>query len=203
MTAFRTLYPYLKLIAHANGICDPFDERVVEAYWLGNDLLERVGKSALYHSLLDDHGAKQHLGNASFHRVRTAIENGAIPHHSFHVFGIWKRTGNHSASHTLESMDSCRVSSGIVKTIDGPFLAVETEPLIEQNHTLALGEPRTKRLLRHLGAPPDIDEIRVGAIVSIHWDVPCEVITQNQAAMLRAYTLRSIALANQFHLFEQ
>ena len=28
--------------AAANGIGDPFDPRVVEAYWLGNELLERV-----------------------------------------------------------------------------------------------------------------------------------------------------------------
>ena len=34
--------PYLRLIAAANGIADPLDRRVVEAYWLGNGLLERT-----------------------------------------------------------------------------------------------------------------------------------------------------------------
>jgi hypothetical protein len=29
---FKTLFPYLKQIAQANGIKDPFDTRVVEAY---------------------------------------------------------------------------------------------------------------------------------------------------------------------------
>ena len=37
---FGGALPYLQLIARANGIADPFDERVVEAYWIGNDLLE-------------------------------------------------------------------------------------------------------------------------------------------------------------------
>ena len=39
---FEGAWPYLELIARANGIADPLDGRVVEAYWLGNDLLEAV-----------------------------------------------------------------------------------------------------------------------------------------------------------------
>jgi len=39
---FEAAYPYLKLIAGSNNIADPFDARVVEAYWLGNELLDRV-----------------------------------------------------------------------------------------------------------------------------------------------------------------
>ena len=36
LSQFETLYPYLQCIAEANNIKDPFDIRVVEAYWLGN-----------------------------------------------------------------------------------------------------------------------------------------------------------------------
>src|SRR4030042_1170915 len=39
---FDTLYKYLVLIASSNHIHDPFDRRVVEAYWVGNNLLARV-----------------------------------------------------------------------------------------------------------------------------------------------------------------
>ncbi len=35
-------WAYLEIIPAAAGLADPVDERVVEAYWLGNDLLERV-----------------------------------------------------------------------------------------------------------------------------------------------------------------
>src|SRR3954468_8074564 len=41
-TAFEGAYPFLELIAHSNGIADPLDDRVVEAYWLGGELLEGV-----------------------------------------------------------------------------------------------------------------------------------------------------------------
>jgi uncharacterized protein DUF6390 len=40
--------PYLRLIAHANGLADPFNERVAEASWIGNDLLRRVEARQLY-----------------------------------------------------------------------------------------------------------------------------------------------------------
>src|SRR6187431_2111543 len=39
---FEGAYPYLALIARSAGIADPLDRRVVEAYWLGNDLLRAV-----------------------------------------------------------------------------------------------------------------------------------------------------------------
>ena len=39
---FEGAWPYLELIAGANGLADPLDPRVVEAYWVGNELLDRV-----------------------------------------------------------------------------------------------------------------------------------------------------------------
>ena len=48
---FDGAWPYLELIAAANGIGDPLDRRVVEAYWIGNDLLQRVPLSLLATSL--------------------------------------------------------------------------------------------------------------------------------------------------------
>src|SRR3989304_5557246 len=37
---FEALLPYLEAIARKHGL-DPFDRDVVEAYWVGNELLER------------------------------------------------------------------------------------------------------------------------------------------------------------------
>src|SRR4029079_19764899 len=48
---FEGAYPYLRLIAQANDLADPLDARVVEAYWLGNGLLDRVSPRRLGDSL--------------------------------------------------------------------------------------------------------------------------------------------------------
>jgi hypothetical protein len=53
---FTGALPYLQLIARTNNIPDPFHERVVDAYWIGNELLEGVEVRQLYDSLLERFG---------------------------------------------------------------------------------------------------------------------------------------------------
>lgn len=194
---FDTLSKYLRLIARSNNIVDPFDDKVVEAYWIGNDLLENIGKEALYRHLIDDHKLKKKIRVKDFDDLVSKIGQGAVPHHSFHVLNVWRRTGHMDREHTLESMDECRISWGKVLTIDGPVITVQTEPLILENSKLTLGAPLHRKITRHLETDTDIDLLKQGDIVTIHWGVPCEVITPKQAAVLRKYTLRNIAFANQ------
>jgi hypothetical protein len=194
---FETMFPYLRHIAEANGIQDPFDERVVEAYWLGNELLERIDARAFYRHLVEGQKIKHRIGAESFELVAQKIGQGAVPHHSFHVLDIWKRTGHLDREHTLESMDECRVSWGTVLTTDGPTLTVLTEPLLLAQGKLILGNPTEKKLVRRLESEYDIEQIKPNDLVSIHWSVPCEVINKRQAAMLKKYTLRHLNFTNQ------
>lgn len=197
LAQFQTMYPYLKKIAEVNRIASPFDVCVVEAYWIGNDLLDNVEKKDFYEHLKDDHQIDKRIGKKSFAFVADKIGKGAVPHHSFHVLDIWKRTGHVAKPHTVESMASCIISWGIVKKTDGMFLEVETEQLIYENGVLALGAPTLQKIARGLGAPVDIDEAKEGDIITMHWGVPCEVITKAHARALKKYTLRHIALANE------
>ncbi|KPJ84999.1 hypothetical protein AMJ57_04665, partial [Parcubacteria bacterium SG8_24] len=139
LSMFRTMYPYLQLIAEANGLADPFDEQVVEAYWIGNRLLEAVGRKPFYRHLSETLGMRRRIGGRAFNLVTDKLAAGALPHHSFHVFDIWKRTGNTETEHTLESMDSCRISWGRVTAVDGPSVTLLSEPLLLREGKLTLG----------------------------------------------------------------
>lgn len=196
MKGFATMYPYLKHIADASRIRDPFDEKVVEAYWLGNELLEKVGKKKFWRHLLEVQKIKKKIGGKSFEMLSEKIKTGAVPHHSFHVLDIWKRTGNVEREHTMESMNKCRISWGIIREIDGPFITIETEPLLYVGGKLVLGEPTQKKLARNLESTIEIDELKTGDAVSMHWNVICERITPENAQNLKKYTLRHIELAN-------
>ena len=188
------MYPYLRYIAHSNALADPFDDRVVEAYWIGNAFLKQIRPADFYRHLLDEQKLKGKIGARAFAQITEKISRGALPHHSFHVFNVWKRTGHVSAAHTLESMDACRISWGTVRAIDGPILAAETEPLTIHGEKLALGNPAIKKIARAL----DIDfDIHIGDVISIHWDVPCEILNLSQVSALRSYTRLSISFANQ------
>jgi len=197
ISKFQTLYPYLKYIARTNNIKDPFDGRVVEAYWLGNNMLEKIDQKSFYRHLVEDHKIKHKMGGKSFTIVEDKIGKGAVPHHSFHVFNVWKRTGHDDREHTLESMDECRVSWGKVIEIDGPSITVLTEPLLYTDKKLFIGTPIKRKLVRRLEAEYDIEQTTVGNFVSIHWGVICEVITEEQVLNLKKYTLRNLTLANQ------
>ncbi len=59
---FEGAFPYLQLIARANDIVDPFDERVVDAYWIGNQCLERV-EAGTFHDSLHDRFANRMTGS--------------------------------------------------------------------------------------------------------------------------------------------
>src|SRR6476661_7610493 len=50
---FAGAWPYLEFIAGATGIASPLDRRVVEAYWLGTDLLDRIDMARFGNALTD------------------------------------------------------------------------------------------------------------------------------------------------------
>ncbi|MBV9133456.1 MAG: hypothetical protein JO318_12210 [Chloroflexi bacterium] len=192
LVQFTGAVPYLKLIARANDLADPFDARVVEAYWLGNELLERVEVRQLYDSLRDRFGKQ--LQGRTRDLVLGKAPAGARPHHSFHVLDVHSRVGELPMSmHTLES---CRVSWGRVRQVEGGELVVERQPLVLRNQKLVLGEPTLERVVRQVDGRGFADSAQPGDWVSIHWRWVCEVITNHQQAQLERYTRYHLALAN-------
>jgi len=193
---FQVLYPYLKFIAKSNQIKDPFDERVVEAYWLGNELLENVTKAGLYNHLLDKQQLKKKLNKKLLKKVTEKIPLGAKPNHSFHVLSVWKRTGNLDVFHTLSSMDLCRVSWGKIKEVEPPFLEVAYQPLVLENDRLKLGSLTCQKILQEINDSSFIKKPQIGDWVSFHWGFACEILDESQVKRLKKYTEESISLVN-------
>jgi len=190
---FHGAMPYLTLISRNNGIADPFDDRVVEAYWIGNELLERVEVRQLHEAILARAG--QHLQGRTLDWVLGKAPAGARPHHNFHVFDVHSRVGEQS--HTLETMDQCRISWGRVVSTDGVELVVERQPLVLLEGKLALGPAETERVARQVEGRGFADVASPGDWVSLHWSWVCEVISPLQQATLERYTREHIRLANQ------
>lgn len=193
LTKFAGAMPYLKLIARENDIADPFDDRVVEAYWLGNPLLERVEVRQLYDALFERVG-KQLQGKAR-DLVLGKAPAGARPHHNFHVFDVHSRVGE--LQHSLVTMDQCRVSWGRVVSVEGPELEVTRQPLVVTANRLMLGPAQTERVTRQVEGRGFADNAAPGDWVSLHWSWVCEVLTPRQQANLARYTGYHLALASQ------
>jgi hypothetical protein len=194
---FKTLYPYLQYISRTNNIAEPFNEKVVEAYWLGNKLLENNRLEKFYNFLVDDLSAKKKVNSKEFEWLEKKVAHGAVPHHSFHVLNVWQMGGLSDKLDDVERMDQCLINSGKVVKVSGPEIIVLAESLSYANGKLFLAEPIEKKITRRLETEYEIEQIKPGQIVSFHWSVPCEIITETQAKNLRKYILQSINFANQ------
>ncbi len=199
LSEFETLYQYLIFIATENKIYDPFDKKVVEAYWIGNPLLHKASNFD-YISLLNEKLSLEHkIGMKKFQPIkRKVLSNHFYPHHSFHVFNIFKRTGNDPSNHTLETMDACRISFGKVKSqkAKGKNVIVEYKPLVFINNKLQLGLPVEKELRIDYKGKSFHNGLKEADWVSFHWGFVCDVLTPQQVKNLEFYTNKSIEFFN-------
>ena len=190
---FDVLNRYLLLIAHENGLIDPFDPRVVEASWLGNSLLGSVKSHTLGEELLYNHQLKKRLPQKTLKWILEKLPKGAKPHHSFHVFNIFIRTGHLIAPHTIDTMDQCRIRWGKVIEVKDK-IKVKSQKLSSNNKKLIFIES-----VRELSAPIDGSlkkTLKKGDLVSFHWSFICNKISSQQAQNLAFYTNHNLRLAN-------
>lgn len=197
LSQFSTLFPYLCLIASQNKINDPFDCRVVEAYWLGNTLLNYIPTSLFINHLSDNLGVKKKIGRKDLHLLFDKVGEGATPHHSFHVLNVYKRTGHLDIKHTIETMDACLINWGRVKKILAHSLIVETKPLTIINGKLSFGSKKERHLLSQGTKDILFGKVKIGDFVSYHWGYFCQKLSQVQLKNLIYYTSFSLKLVNQ------
>lgn len=200
LSEFETLYLNLTLIAKENKIADVFDKQVVEAYWVGNQLLQNVSSRDYAHLLDEKFNLKKKLGPKILGKLSYKMQTHKIyPHHSFHVFNIFKRTGHDPSLHTLNTMDECRIGWG--KIVEGRKLKVEslnviTRPLVTRASKLSFGKEIIKNLTLSYKGKTFLKNLKVGDWVSFHWGHVCDILTQNQVKNLEFYTQKAIDFYN-------
>ena len=194
---FETLYPYLKLIAGANHQKNPFTEQIIEAYWLGNHSLENVPAAKLYNHLIDRLKLNKKISLKEFSNFKKKFSKTTLPHHNFHVFSVWRRTGNIKTAHTLATMDACRISWGKIKKIKPQSLIVETWPLISDSKGRITESKKSieREILNYFEGSILLKDIKIGDYVSLHWGCVCEKLTKNQVVNLQKYTDLSLICA--------
>lgn len=186
---FDGAWCYLEFLAESAGICDPLDARVVEAYWVGNDLLHNADPSRLVRRLLRQFSSQR--GGT----WREAAGR-ATAHHSFQVFEVypWARLlVTDGTTVALEVLDQCRIRAGVVKHVDGESATVQSRPLIWNGSVLEIGPPREELVRWSTGGMSFLGGLTPGDHVSLHWDWVCDVVTAEQAALIESLESRARA----------
>jgi hypothetical protein len=188
---FEALAPYLTALAVKHKRA-PLDLSVVEAYWIGNELLESFTREDFLSVLkaLSRRGLPPAVAAALGKRLPET----PIPHHAFHVFfvGVGQVTG--SVPSNLENMDRCRPSWGLVMDRRHGVATVERQPLIRRGRRLALGAPAEVEVRVD---PLFEREVRPGDLLAMHWGEAAVPLSWDARSHLELYTLRAIEAANE------
>jgi len=191
---FKGVYPYYKLIAQSNGIPDPFNEKVVKAYWIGNSLFKKIKIADFRQMIIKDFSKPGLLSKEIALKKAKEIPVNSKPHHSFHVLIIGSVTGKIVLKG--KSLDLCRISWGIVKKIktekEKSKIVVKYQPLVGEK-ILKLGKSIEKEIIWNKTLVP---KLKISDWVSFHWNHLVERINKEDVKNLKKYTqmtLRALA----------
>ncbi len=194
---FEGAYPYLRLIAEANGIADPLDARVVEAYWLGSPLVAAVRPRPLHRDLQDRFRAR--MTARDWRWLEAAVGAASRPVHAFHVLEVFPRVGllrGGAADPIVETMDSCRIRPARVLGVEGARLTVAARSLAVVDGRLRLGDERVESADGWRVDAGVLDGVEPGDWVSLHWGWACGRLNPRQLARLMRWTEAAIRTAN-------
>jgi len=192
---FEGAWPYLQLIASCNGIADPLDPRVVEAYWTGNELVTRVPPAALAASLGDRF---ERRAGSRFGPLVSAAPEG-VAQHSFHVFAVYPWLGLLRAGMDgppLEVLDRCRIRWGHVEAVTGDLVTVRSRRLYFKGSQLLLGDEEDEQVRRGVDGVSLAIDVQPGDVVSLHWDWMCDRLSPHAYNWLRYCTQRNLDAVN-------
>jgi len=194
---FEGAWPYLELLAGAARTDDPLDDRVVEAYWIGNELCTAVATADWGLHLTDRFRAR--IGR-DVDRLTSSVGGGAVPHHAFHVFSVYPWVGllreGRGGDEPLRILRECHIAWATVVDRLGDDLLVEGPALTCDGGVLGLRERRRRtvwldpRLVR-LG-----EAVSAGSTVAVHWGEAVDVLTDRQRVWLEHITRAQLVVAN-------
>ncbi|HEX6287103.1 MAG TPA: DUF6390 family protein [Acidimicrobiia bacterium] len=186
--AFDGAWPYLELIASLTGH-DPLSRQVVEAYWMGTELLDGIDLHHWGHSISDRFKTR---AGSRWPAVLEALNRGGSPTHAFHVFCVYPWVGllrSGFSAPAVEVLDRCRIAVGEVMTADGELAVVRRRPLIWEDDSLRPGAPIAEPFRATSVVHP-------GDVVSLHWDYICQRLDPRQKRRLIASHDRHLQIAN-------
>lgn len=192
---FDGAWPYLEFIARHTGR-DPLDAEVVEAYWLGTGLLDKID--------LGEHGAelldrlRRRAGPVA--RIPDRVAPDARCDHNFHCFQIYPWMGllaaGRGGDHPRHILDRCRIRWGEVRASEGEEVEVRYQPLVWDGTALSLGDAYDEVAVRARDGVAFVGDLQPGEWVALHWEWVCDRLDPYRLDDLRRSTSRQLSIVN-------
>ncbi len=181
---FEALKPYLTFISEKVGK-DIFDYSVVEAYCIGNSLLDEFSADDMEEII-----KKLKLPKVLSDKLLKNVP-ACSPHHSFNVIHVGVGAITNSVKTYVENMSQCLIMWAKVKKVYDNELLVSYQPL-EYTDRYWLGFLQDKKVKYDKEMLPVI----VGDNIAIHWGFASMKLDNEQVKELKEYTLRNITAVN-------
>lgn len=194
---FEAAYAYYRLIAEKNKMPSPFNKKVVEAYWLGNELLDKFTADDLRQFIIKRLCQPGLLSKKEAVKRAALVPAGSKPHHSFHVMVLGSITGSVDFTGNTKLKDTCRVGWGrVVSAKGGPAsggktgkITVSYDPLMGKK-TIEFGKQTRKEIIWDKDLLPSIE---VGDWVSFHWNYAIQKLNEENIINLYKYTQNTLS----------
>ena len=191
LAGFEALMPYLEAIAAKHGR-DPFDREVVEAYWIGNPLLEAFERADFLRLL--EGLTLRGLPRSFARRLGVHLPEHPWPHHLFHVAFVGVGTVTGHVPTTLANMEACRPAWAHVLHAHDTTLRVRGPTLAIEGEKIGWG-PDVERDLVY--DPRVIPDPNPGDAVAVHWSWPALRLSAAHRTALERYSRAALTAANE------
>jgi hypothetical protein len=169
---FIVLYPYLKTIAKISG--HPiFSYEVVEAYWMGNKLLDLV--KLVDFDLLLENFSKQGVPDFLVRKLKKNKPKAFVPNHLFQVLFVGVGQASGAVPFNLDSINNCMIRWGKVEKI------IKNKAWIELNSLEKKSGYRLVKNRQEIPFDSDItSDLKVGNSVAVHWNMIVKKLTKDE-----------------------
>jgi len=174
---FYALFPYLELIATANDL-QPFDAKVIEAYWIGNELLNNVQYSEIQKTILSFQ--KFGLPRSIAEKKAAELPDALLPHHSMHV--LYVNFISPKVKPIIENLGNCLIQWAEVKGEAKNGFKAKGIELFSENGELKLRE-KEKTVQNQFNL-----QLQPRDLISVHWQNAVEKISFDELKSLRKFT---------------
>ena len=190
---FEGLQPYLGVLSRLADK-DLLDYSVVEAYWLGNELLD----------LAERHDAEEVLGllagrglpGSLASRLEQGLPDKPLLHHNWHVLFVGPGNTARTVEPTLETKEHCRVAlARVIEVVDDNHLVVLKRPLLfaDGQYSYGVEEPFTVAYRKEW-----LPGVIPGSLVAVHWGFAALLLDSRQSSNLRLFDERVLRLVNDY-----
>lgn len=183
---FIVLYPYLKTISTLTKL-SPFDYKVIEAYWIGNELLEDMPVHG-YEILLKEF-KKQGVPSWLIDSLKKKKPKKFIPNHLFQVLHVGVGQASGSVPFDMQSINNCMIRWGTVHAKSSRTIGIELTKLQKVNNHYELTSVSEQI---STNACPFFSP-KVGDIVALHWGHVVKRLNSREEKNLTYWTKQTLA----------